>query len=24
VQEFLVILEDYVARTYPSGELAGV
>ncbi len=24
VQEFLVILEDYVARTYPSGELSGV
>ena len=24
VQEFLVILEDYVARTYPSGALAGV
>ena len=24
VQEFLVILEDYVARTYPAGELAGV
>ena len=24
VQEFLVILEDYVARTYPSGELASV
>jgi len=24
VQEFLVILEDYVARTYPSGTLAGV
>ena len=24
VQEFLVILEDYVARTYPSAELAGV
>jgi (E)-4-hydroxy-3-methylbut-2-enyl-diphosphate synthase len=23
VQEFLVILEEYVARTYPSGELAG-
>ena len=23
VQEFLVILEAYVARTYPSGELAG-
>ena len=24
VQEFLVILEDYVARTYPAAELAGV
>ncbi len=24
VQEFLVILEEYVARTYPSGELAAV
>jgi (E)-4-hydroxy-3-methylbut-2-enyl-diphosphate synthase len=24
VQEFLVILEDYVARTYPAGEPAGV
>jgi (E)-4-hydroxy-3-methylbut-2-enyl-diphosphate synthase len=24
VEEFLVILEDYVARTYPSRELAGV
>ena len=24
VQEFLVILEDYVARSYPSGALAGV
>lgn len=24
VQEFLVILEDYVARTYPAGELADV
>jgi len=24
VQEFLVILEEYVARTYPAGELTGV
>ena len=24
VQEFLAILEDYVARTYPARELAGV
>ena len=24
VEEFLVILEDYVARTYPAAELAGV
>ena len=24
VQEFLVILEDYVARTYPAQELAGI
>ncbi|MEP6999951.1 MAG: flavodoxin-dependent (E)-4-hydroxy-3-methylbut-2-enyl-diphosphate synthase [bacterium] len=24
VQEFLVILEDYVARTYPADEMAGV
>ncbi len=24
VQEFLVILEDYVARTYPAGDLVGI